>query len=93
MNNFYWFVGTTFLLCLLVGLVRVVIGPGTTDRMLSVQLFGTTGVGFLLMLFMIKKDSAILDMALVMALLGSFIFITYAVFRTPGGQANGPDSE
>ncbi|MBD3584936.1 hypothetical protein HHX48_04190 [Salinimonas sp. HHU 13199] len=93
MSSLYTIVAAALLLCLIAGLARVIKGPENTDRMLCVQLFSTTGVGFLLILFVIKKDSAILDTALVMALLGSLVFITYGVFKQPGGQANDHDSE
>ena len=38
------------LLTLLVGLWRVLLGPGRVDRLLAVQLFGTTGTALLLVL-------------------------------------------
>ncbi|WP_018981346.1 monovalent cation/H+ antiporter complex subunit F [Salinimonas chungwhensis] len=83
MNALYGLFGIAFLFCLLFGLIRVIIGPEQSDRMLAVQLFSTTGIGFLIMLFLMRKDSAILDVALIMALLGSLVFIAYAVFKQP----------
>jgi len=52
-----------------VGLLRVFRGPTTADRMLSVQLFGTTGVAVLLLLAKSWGAPVLLDVALIFALL------------------------
>jgi multicomponent Na+:H+ antiporter subunit F len=57
-------------LTLLVGLVRVLIGPGMVDRMLAAQLFGTTGVAILLVSAEQRAEPALRDVALVLAMLG-----------------------
>lgn len=54
---------------LLLGLVRVFRGPSTGDRMLAAQLIGTTGVGVLLLLWPVLGIPALVDVALVLALL------------------------
>jgi multicomponent Na+:H+ antiporter subunit F len=51
------------------GLPRVFRGPTTADRMLAVQLFGTTGVAVLLLLAKAWQSPVLLDVALVFALL------------------------
>jgi multicomponent Na+:H+ antiporter subunit F len=56
-------------LSLMLGLVRVFIGPSLEDRMLSAQLIGTTGVGLLLLLGFLLEMPASVDVALVLALL------------------------
>ncbi|MGD8931038.1 MAG: monovalent cation/H+ antiporter complex subunit F [Chromatiales bacterium] len=56
---------------LMLGLVRVFIGPSLEDRMLSAQLVGTTGVGLLLLLGRLLELPSSLDLALVLALLAA----------------------
>ena len=51
------------------GLVRVFRGPETADRMLAVQLLGTTGVAVLLLLAHGWQSPVLLDVALVFAIL------------------------
>ena len=56
---------------LLLGLVRVFRGPSTGDRMMAAQLMGTTGVGLLLLLQPVLGVPALVDVALVLALLAA----------------------
>lgn len=59
------------LLTLAVGLVRAMIGPSLQDRMLSVQLLGTGGVAVLLLMSTLLAAPALIDVALVLALLAA----------------------
>lgn len=59
------------LLSMGLGLLRVYIGPSLEDRMLSVQLVGTTGVGLLLLFGFLLEMPASFDVALVLALLAA----------------------
>ena len=59
------------LLGLAVGLSRALRGPGLEDRMLSVLLLGTGGTGMLLLLAFILERAALVDVALVLALLAA----------------------
>lgn len=61
------------LLTLLVGLWRVLLGPGRVDRLLAVQLFGTTGTALLLVLAQWQGAPALRDAALVLALLAAIV--------------------
>lgn len=65
------------LLSLAVGLVRVLRGPTAADRMLAAQLFGTTGVAILLLLAEQLAAPALIDVALVVALLAAVAVITF----------------
>ena len=56
---------------LFLGLLRVLRGPGAADRMLAVQLIGTTGVGILLLLGPLLGQRALIDVALILALLAA----------------------
>lgn len=69
---------SVFLLAnLFVTLVRVVRGPTSADRLLAALLFGTTGVTILLLLAYSHGGSALIDVALIFALLAA---ITGAAF-------------
>jgi len=57
------------LLTLLVALVRIWRGPDPADRMLASQLIGTTGVAVLVVLARAQNMPALLDVALVLAML------------------------
>ncbi|MGM0553122.1 MAG: monovalent cation/H+ antiporter complex subunit F [Pseudomonadota bacterium] len=68
--SLFYLACTLFLLAtILLGLIRVLRGPGSGDRMLAAQLFGTTGVAILLLLGTALGQSALTDVALVFALL------------------------
>lgn len=60
------------LLTVLAGLLRVVRGPTRADRMMAAQLLGTGGIAVLLLLAVAGGDMAILDVALVLAVLAAF---------------------
>jgi len=68
---FYLGVCAFLLLNIFAGLVRVLRGPTPADRMLSAQLFGTTGVAILLLLAEALSAPALRDVALVLALLSA----------------------
>lgn len=59
------------LLTLVIGLWRVLRGPGRVDRLLAVQLFGTCGTALLLVLADWQHYAALRDAALVLALLAA----------------------
>lgn len=59
------------LLTLVIGLWRVLRGPGQVDRLLVVQLFGTSGTALLLVLADWQDLAALRDAALVLALLAA----------------------
>jgi multicomponent Na+:H+ antiporter subunit F len=63
------------------GLVRVLIGPTRTDRMLTVQLFGTTGVAILLLLAEMLSLPDLRDVALIFALLAAVVTINFVKSR------------
>lgn len=54
-----------------IGLVRIFAGPSIEDRMMSVQLVGTTGVGLLLLFGPLFDVPSSVDVALVLSLLAA----------------------
>ncbi len=59
------------LLTMVLGLLQALRGPDLQDRMLAVLLLGTGGVGLLLLLAFILEQPALIDVALVLALLAA----------------------
>jgi len=70
-------VATLLLLLLLLGLLRIWLGPQPADRMLASQLFGTTGVALLLVLAESQSEPALRDVALVLALLAVLATVAF----------------
>jgi multicomponent Na+:H+ antiporter subunit F len=70
-------VAAFLMLNLAAGLWRIVRGPTAADSMLASQLFGTTGVGVLLLLAAAGDLPALRDVALVFALLAALAAIAF----------------
>lgn len=64
---------TILVLTVLAGLWRILRGPSQADRLLSVQLFGTTGAAVLLLLAYSADQPAFRDAAVVLALLAAVV--------------------
>ncbi len=65
------------LLTLAAGIWRALRGPTAADRMLAVQLFGTTSVAILLLLAQALRNSALRDVAMVFALLAAVTAVAF----------------
>jgi multicomponent Na+:H+ antiporter subunit F len=59
------------LLTIVIGLGRVVLGPSRVDRLLAIQLFGTTGAALLLVMAQWQELPALRDVALLLGLLAA----------------------
>jgi len=70
-------VAVLLLVTLALGLIRIWRGPTIADRMLAAQLFGTTGVGLLLVLAELQQLPALRDVALVLALLAVMAVLAF----------------
>jgi multicomponent Na+:H+ antiporter subunit F len=68
-------VATFLLLNVLVGLVRVLLGPSTRDRLLGVILLGTTGVALLAVLAEVTGIPALRDAALALVALAALVVV------------------
>jgi multicomponent Na+:H+ antiporter subunit F len=73
------------------GLFRIFFGPTDADRMMAVQLLGTGGVAVLLLLAVAAEIPAIVDVALMLALLAAFAAVTF-VTSAPGSSAAAEDA-
>ena len=66
------------LINLAAALFRAARGPTVADRMLAALLFGTTGVGILVLLAFVQRSPALIDVALTLALLAAISGIAFA---------------
>ena len=77
MNELFFVCAGGLMLSLLLGLIRVLRGPDAGDRMMATQLIGTAGVGALLLLGILFKQTALIDVALILALLATVATATF----------------
>jgi len=59
------------------GLFRILRGPGDADRMMAAQLAGTGGIAVLLLLAVASATLAIVDVALLLALLAAIASVAF----------------
>lgn len=79
------------LLSMVVGLARIFQGPTPADRLLAVQLSGTGSAAILIALSAAGDMGALLDVALVVALLAAATQIAYVILH--GSIATPPPEE
>lgn len=77
MTTFYLGIALFLLLNIFAGMVRLVRGPSAADRMLSIQLFGSTGVAILLVLGEAFDEPDVQNVALVFALLAVMAVVAW----------------
>ena len=92
MQTLYLALSLFLLLNLGAGMWRVLRGPTAADRMLAVQLFGTTAVALLLLLAQATGGAALRDVALVIALLAAVTAVAFVRRAWPEQEA-GHDAE
>ncbi len=71
MNTFILAIAIVLMASIAIGLVRVAIGPTPSDRMMAAQLMGTSGIGVTLLLAPVIAAPALIDVALIFALLAA----------------------
>lgn len=59
------------------GMIRIGLGPTSADRMLASMLFGTVGVALTLVLGALEDMPALIDMAIVFAILASVTSVAF----------------
>ena len=81
MSEWYLSIAGVLLLNAITGFIRILRGPTRADRMLAAQFFGTNGVAIVLLLAFALPNFALLDVALLFALLASIAtaaFVSHA---------------
>lgn len=93
MTDWYLACAAVLLLTLAGALWRVAQGPHAADRMMGAQLIGTGGVAVLLLLAAAESRWAIVDVALVLALLAAFAAVAFvkAISREGRGEPEADD--
>ncbi len=59
------------------GLIRVAVGPTPSDRLMAAQLMGTTGIATLLVLAELVRVPALVDVAVIFALLAAVTVVGF----------------
>lgn len=91
MDLFFLGLAGFLLLTMLVGMIRVFLGPEPEDRLSAMQLFGTTGVAVLLLLAAALDAPALRNTALVFALLA--VLAVVAFVRAPARKGDSEHGE
>lgn len=91
MTQIYQFAALFLMINIVAGMIRVLRGPTTADRLLAVQLFGTTGTAILILFSLQTGDKAFQDLALIFALLAGILGVTFT--RYGQSTATPPESE
>jgi multicomponent Na+:H+ antiporter subunit F len=85
-QTLYFTLASILLLTLGAGVWRALRGPTAADRMLAIQLFGTTTVATMLLLAQGLGTAALRDVALVIALLAAVTAVAFVRRAWPGGE-------
>lgn len=90
MVEFLYVAAALLLLITGLGLARMMWGPAPADRMMAAQLLGTGGGAIALLIATASGTSAIIDIALILALVGAFAAVALSLgepgTKPPGGQ-------
>jgi multicomponent Na+:H+ antiporter subunit F len=77
MSDFLMIAALFVLAMVALGLVRILRGPADADRLMAMQLLGTGGIAALLLLAAGTGVSAVVDAALILALLAAFAAVAF----------------
>ena len=86
MTTFYFAAALFILLTIAAGLARIFRGPGSSDRLMAAQLAGSGGVAVLLLLSAAMAQPAIIDVALMLAILAVFASMGFVNWRSTGDE-------
>lgn len=87
MDEFLFGMASLLLVTVALGLFRILRGSGEVDRLMAAQLVGSGGVAVLLLLAVVMSTSAIVDVALMLALLAAFASVAF-VNKAAGLEAD-----
>jgi multicomponent Na+:H+ antiporter subunit F len=91
MNEFLFGAAVFVLAMVALGLLRIFWGPAEADRMMAAQLLGSGGVAVLLILAVATDTPAIVDVALMLALLAAFAAVAF-VTNASGAASGTPEA-
>jgi len=84
MTEFLFGMGCLILVTVAIGLVRVLRGPADADRMMATQLLGTGGIALVLIFAVAAQRPAVIDAALILALLAAFAGLAFVRAQEKG---------
>lgn len=84
--EWYLWVAALLLLNLLLGLVRIYLGPGWANRLLAAQLFGITTAAILVLLAEAMALPELRDVALLFTLLAAVLSVAFVRFSPQTGE-------
>jgi multicomponent Na+:H+ antiporter subunit F len=90
MTEFLTAAAGAVMVTVVLGMVRILRGPGDADRVMAAQLLGTGGVAALLLSGLARGRPASLDLALTLAVLAAFASIGFVKGAAMGQHE--PDS-
>jgi len=93
MNTWLFGAAVILLATVTAAMIRVLRGPGHADRMMAAQLFGTSGVAWILLLSAINNIPAYIDVALVLALLAAVTAVAFVCRAWPAVLESEHDRE
>jgi multicomponent Na+:H+ antiporter subunit F len=93
MNDFLFAAATALLLAIAASFIRIAYGPTPADRMLGAQLAGSCGAAVLLLLAVASETPAVIDVALILALLAAFAIVAFVKAATPDGAGDPEEDE
>lgn len=77
MTTFLTAASIIVLVTIVIGFVRVLLGPSKADRMIAAQLFGTAGVAWILLFAYATGKPGLSDVAMVLAILAAVTAIAF----------------
>ena len=77
MNTFLMVAAIITLATITIGFVRVLLGPHKADRMIAAQLFGTSGVAWILLFAYATDIPGLSNIAMILALLAAIAAIAF----------------
>ncbi len=92
MTAFLLLVAATLLVSLGGGMYQALRGPTRGDRMLVIQLLGTGAVAVLILMAEATNDPALVDIALVLALLAAITIVAFVRCAWPVEDTDEPGS-
>ncbi|WPL17176.1 putative monovalent cation/H+ antiporter subunit F [Thiorhodovibrio winogradskyi] len=93
MSGFLSLAGLFILLTVLLGLVRILRGPGDDQRLMAVQLLGSGGLAALLLLGSVIDLTGATDLALLLALLAAFAAVALVAGLGAGSASLGDQGQ
>lgn len=79
MPEFLFGAAIVILAMTVLGLARLLWGPGSADRLMSAQLLGTGGIACLLLISIASATPSVVDVALTLSLLAAFVTIAFVM--------------